>query len=149
MSVSSTGQWFACIILVVKLKTTTKNKNLEMWSWIGSSRFHQEIQDLVSGNGFNAGVFYHQMESDEWDQRRAPTLKARAVYASNLLSLLPNEMTMPVTKKVDIRGSVMMPVSILGMMTGTIWSPDDIIKIWIFLRGAIVWKMLPKRIVFP
>ena len=57
------------------------------------------------------------MESDEWDQRRAPTLKARAVYASNLLSLLPNEMTMPVTKKVDIRGSAMMTMSILEMMT--------------------------------
>ena len=57
------------------------------------------------------------MESDEWDQRRAPTLKARAVYASNLLSLLPNEMTILVTKKVDIRGSVMMTMSILGMMT--------------------------------
>ena len=57
------------------------------------------------------------MESDEWDQRRAPTLKARAVYASNLLSLLPNEMAMPVTKKVDIRGSVMMTMSILEMMT--------------------------------
>ena len=57
------------------------------------------------------------MESDEWDQRRAPTLKARAVYASNLLSLLPNEMTMPVTKKVDIRGSVMMTMSAMVMMT--------------------------------
>ena len=77
-----------------------------------ASKFHQEIQDLVSGNGFNAGVFYHQMESDEWDQRRAPTLKAREAYASNLLSLLPNEMAMPVTKKVDIRGSVMMTKSI-------------------------------------
>ena len=57
------------------------------------------------------------MESDEWDQRRAPTLKARAVYASNLLSLLPNEMTIPMTKKVDIRGSVMMTKSIMVMMT--------------------------------
>ena len=69
------------------------------------------------------------MESDEWDQRRAPTLKARAVYASNLLSLLPNEMTIPVTKKVDIRGSVMMTKSIMVMMTAE-RSPDDIIKIW-------------------
>ena len=57
------------------------------------------------------------MESDEWDQRRAPTLKARAAYASNLLSLLPNEMTIPVTKKVDIRGSVMMTMSAMVMMT--------------------------------
>ena len=94
-----------------------------------ASKIHQEIHDLVSGNGFNAGVFYHQMESDEWDQRRAPTLKARAVYASNLLSLLPNEMTIPVTKKVDIRGSVMMTKSIMVMMTAE-RSPYDIIKIW-------------------
>ena len=105
--------------MFVKLKITTLTKiwksGLEL-----ASKFYQEIQDLVSGNGFNAGVFYHQMESDEWDQRRAPTLKARAVYASNLLSLLPNEMTIPVTKKVDIRGSVMMTKSILVMMTGTI-----------------------------
>ena len=57
------------------------------------------------------------MESDEWDRRRAPTLKARAVYASNLLSLLPNEMAMPVTKKADIKRNVMMTMSAMVMMT--------------------------------
>ena len=114
---------------ICEIENNNVDKNLEKWSRIGSSKFHQEIQDLVSGNGFNAGVFYHQMESDEWDQRRAPTLKARAVYASNLLSLLPNEMTIPVTKKVDIRGSVMMTKSIMVTMAAE-RSPDDIIKIW-------------------
>ena len=57
------------------------------------------------------------MESDEWDRRRAPTLKARSAYASNLLSLLPNEMTIPVTKKADINRNVMTTMSAMVMMT--------------------------------
>ena len=81
--------------------------------WSSSVVFHQEIQDLVSGNGFN-GDFYHKMESDGLGYGRpAPTSLG---YASTRL----------------VR--TMMTIEKLMMMCFVLLSKPFL---WFFLGGSI------------